>query len=129
MCGCGYGAELKGTSGVYQAGNSTLIAATRRNGPLAEDYAQRHRVLRWHDDAEAIIAAPDIDAVYIATLTDSHRDYTLRCAAAGKPIYVEKPMAMNPAECQEMITACARAGVKLWVAYYRRALPRFLKVR
>jgi len=67
--------------------------------------------------------------VYIATLTDSHREYTLRCARAGKPVYVEKPMAMRHAECIEMIEACRTAGVPLWVGYYRRALPRFLKVR
>ena len=84
---------------------------------------------RSHDDADAIIEADDIDAVYIATLTDSHREYTLRCAAAGKPVYVEKPMGMNHAECVDMVTACRDAGVPLWVGYYRRALPRFLAVR
>jgi predicted dehydrogenase len=129
MIGCGDVAEIKSGPGFYKARDSSLAAVMRRNGTLAADYARRHGVARWHDDADAIITAPDIDAVYIATLTDSHRDYTLRCAAAGKPVYVEKPMAMNPAECHEMIAACARAGVKLWVAYYRRALPRFLKVR
>ena len=101
----------------------------RRNGALAADYARRHGVPRWHDDADAIIARRDIDAVYIATLTDSHREYTLRCAAAGKPVYVEKPMGMNHAECLDMIAACRAAGVPLWVGYYRRALPRFLAVR
>ena len=73
----------------------------------------------WHDDADAIIDDPDIDAVYIATLTDSHREYTLRCARAGKPVYVEKPMAMNHGECVEMIAACRVASVPLWVGYYR----------
>ena len=98
----------------------------RRNGALAADYARRHGVARSHDDADAIIQAPDIDAVYIATLTDSHTTYTLRCAAAGKPVYVEKPMAMNHAQCREMVDACRAAGVPLWVGYYRRALPRLL---
>ena len=50
-------------------------------------------------------------------------------AEAGKPVYVEKPMALNFAECQEMIAACQIAGVPLFVAYYRRALPRFLKIK
>ncbi|MEO8346017.1 MAG: Gfo/Idh/MocA family oxidoreductase [Betaproteobacteria bacterium] len=96
---------------------------------LAADYARRHGVPRWHDDADAILHAPDIDAVYIATLTDSHCEYTLRAAAAGKPVYVEKPMGMNPIECDDMIAACRTAGVPLWVGYYRRTLPRFLAVR
>jgi len=67
--------------------------------------------------------------VYIATLTDTHCEYTMRCAAAGKPVYVEKPMAMSHSQCALMIDACHAAGVPLWVGYYRRSLPRFLKVR
>jgi predicted dehydrogenase len=63
----------------------------RRNGALAADYARRHAWRAGTDDADAIIDAKDIDAVYIATLTDTHCEYTLRCAAAGKPVYVEKP--------------------------------------
>jgi predicted dehydrogenase len=129
MIGCGDVAEVKSGPGFYKAPHSSLVAVMRRNGALAEDFARRHGVARWHDDADAIIEAPDIDAVYIATHTDTHHDYTLRCAAAGKPVYVEKPMAMSHRQCQAMIAACAAAGVPLWVAYYRRALPRFLKVK
>ena len=129
MIGCGDVTERKSGPGFSRAPHSKLVAVMRRNGALAQDYAKRHGVERWHDDAEAIISAPDIDAVYIATLTDSHRDYTLRCAAAGKPVYVEKPMGMNHGECVDMIAACRAAGVPLWVGYYRRALPRFLAVR
>ena len=129
MIGCGDVAEMKSGPGFYKAEHSSLVAVMRRNGALAADYARRHGIARWSDDAETIIRAPDIDAVYIATLTDSHRDYTLRCAQAGKPVYVEKPMAMRHADCMEMIEACRDAGVPLWVGYYRRALPRFLKVQ
>jgi len=129
MIGCGDVTEKKSGPGFGKAAHSELVAVMRRNGALAADYARRHGVARWHDDADAIIRAPDIDAVYIATLTDTHCDYTLRCAAAGKPVYVEKPMGMNHAECLAMIGACRAARVPLWVGYYRRALPRFLAVR
>jgi len=129
MIGCGDVTERKSGPGFGKAEHSELVAVMRRNGALAADYARRHSVQRWHDDADAIIGAKDIDAVYIATLTDTHCDYTLRCAAARKPVYVEKPMAMNHAECLDMIAACRAAGVPLWVGYYRRALPRFLAVR
>ena len=129
MIGCGDVTEKKSGPGFAKATHSQLVAVMRRNGALAADYARRHGVPRSHDDADAIINASDIDAVYIATLTDSHREYTLRCAAAGKPVYVEKPMGMDHAECLEMIAACRAAGVPLWVGYYRRALPRFLEVR
>jgi predicted dehydrogenase len=129
MIGCGDVTERKSGPGFGKAAHSELVAVMRRNGALAADYARRHRVGRWHDSADAILRADDIDAVYVATLTDTHCDYTLRCAAAGKPVYVEKPMAMNHAQCLEMIAACRAAGVPLWVGYYRRALPRFLAVR
>ena len=129
IIGCGDVTEVKSGPGFYKADHSRLVAVMRRDGALAADYARRHGVPRWHDDADAIITAPDIDAVYIATMPDTHRDYVLRCAAAGKAVLVEKPMAMDHAECREMIAACAAANVPLWVAYYRRALPRFLAVR
>ena len=129
MIGCGDVAEVKSGPGFSKADHSTLVAVMRRNGVLAADYARRHGVARWTDDADEIIKAPDIDAVYIATLTDTHRDYTLRCAQAGKAVYVEKPMAMRHADCLRMIEVCRDAGVPLWVGYYRRALPRFLRVR
>ena len=129
IIGCGDVTEVKSGPGFYKAAHSQLLAVMRRNGALAADYARRHGVPRSHDDADAIIRAPDIDAVYVATAPDSHRDYVMRCAAAGKPVLVEKPMAMDRRQCDHMIAACAAAHVPLWVAYYRRALPRFLAVR
>lgn len=129
MIGCGQVAEVKSGPGFYKARNSRLVAVMRRDGALAADFARRHGVPRWHDDAHAIIDADDIDAVYIATLTDTHRDYTLRCAAAGKAVCVEKPMALEYAHCVEMVETCAARRVPIWVAYYRRALPRFIAAR
>ena len=86
-------------------------------------------VPRVHDTAEALIHDADVDAVYIATPPSSHLDLALRVAAARKPCLVEKPMAMTHAECVRMNDAFREAGVPLFVAYYRRALPRFLEVR
>src|SRR6185312_15133277 len=96
------------------------------NGALAADYARRHQVPRWYDDASALIADPEVDAVYIATPPDSHASYALQAAAAGKPAYVEKPMARHAPECDRMVEAFQRADLPLYVAYYRRRLPRFL---
>ena len=129
LIGCGEVAEMKSGPGFVRAAHSQLVAVADRNPKRAEDFARRHGVPRWHDDADAIIRAPDVDIVYAATMTESHRDFVLRCAAAGKPVLTEKPMAMNHADCLGMIAACRNAKVPLWVAYYRRALPRFLKVR
>jgi predicted dehydrogenase len=129
IIGCGDVTEIKSGPGFARAANSKLVAVMRRDATRAADYARRHGVPRWHDDAGAIIDAPDIDAVYVATTPSTHCDYVVRCAAAGKPVLVEKPMALDARECEAMIGACATAGVPLWVAFYRRALPRFLAVR
>ncbi|MEW5873198.1 MAG: Gfo/Idh/MocA family oxidoreductase [Chloroflexota bacterium] len=129
IIGCGDVTEKKSGPGFQKARNSSLVAVMRRNKELAQDYARRHNVSRWYDNAEALIQDPDVDAVYIATPPYAHKEYTLKCAQIGKPVYVEKPMGMNFAECQEMIQACQDAGVPLYVAYYRRSLPRFLKIK
>lgn len=129
IVGCGDVTEVKSGPALYKAYHSELVAVMRRDGALAADFAQRHGVSRSHADADAIINAADIDAVYVATPPSSHLDYVRRCAAAGKPVLVEKPMALDASECAQMNAACAAAGVPLWVAYYRRSLPRFRKIR
>ena len=129
MIGCGEVTEVKSGPGFQKAEHSRLVAVMRRNGELAKDYARRHGVPKWYDAAEALLADPGVDAVYIATPPYAHKDYTLVAAQAGKPVYVEKPMAMRFSDCQTMIAACRDAGVPVFVAYYRRALPRFLKVK
>jgi predicted dehydrogenase len=129
IIGCGDVTEAKSGPGFQKAAQSELVAVMRRQGHLARDYARRHQVPRWYDDAGALINDPEVDAVYIATPPAFHKSYTIQCAQAGKPVYVEKPMAMNYSECLEMIQACEQAKVPLFVAYYRRALPRFLKIK
>ncbi|MBN1963494.1 MAG: Gfo/Idh/MocA family oxidoreductase [Anaerolineae bacterium] len=129
IIGCGNVTEVKSGPALQQTGHSELVAVMRRDGEKARDYAARHGVPKWYDDADALIHDPDVNAVYIATPPDSHAEYTRRVAAAGKPVYVEKPLARTHAECQQMITACESAGVSLYAAYYRRCLPRFLKIR
>lgn len=129
IIGVGDVTEVKSGPALYKAANSELVAVMRRSGDKAKDYAQRHNVPRWYDDGDALINDPEVDVVYIATPQHAHKDYTLKAAAAGKHVYCEKPMALNYADCLEMIDACKRAGVSLWVAYYRRAMSRFVKIR
>ncbi len=129
IIGVGDVTEVKSGPGFQQARGSELVAVMRRDGAKAADYARRHGVPRWYDDADALVADPEVDAVYVATPPSSHHDHTLRAAAAGKPVYVEKPMARTAAECESMIAACEQAGVPLYVAYYRRAMPRFVTVK
>ena len=129
ILGCGNVAEVKSGPGFQKADGSELVFVMRRDAALAEDYARRHGVARWTADADELIRDPEVDAVYIATPPGTHCEYALRVAAAGKPAYVEKPMARNLAECRRMIAAFADARLPLFVAYYRRGLPRFLTVK
>jgi predicted dehydrogenase len=125
IIGCGDVTEVKSGPGFQKAERSRLVAVMRRNGEKAADYARRHGVPRWYDDARALIADPEVDAVYVATPPDTHAHYAVEVAQAGKPVYVEKPMARHGPECDRMIAAAATARVPLFVAYYRRSMPRF----
>lgn len=129
IIGCGDVTEVKSGPAFQKVAGSELVAVMRRNGRLAEDYARRHGISKWYDDANALIQDPDVNAIYVATPPGFHHEYVLMAAKAGKPVYVEKPMARNHRECLEMIAACEEAGVPLFVAYYRRGLPKFAQIK
>ena len=130
ILGCGDVTEVKSGPGVMNRGEeSRVVACMRRDADKAADYARRHGVDRSYDDADALIADPEVNAVYVATPPGSHRDLALKVAAAGKACYVEKPMARTHAECLEMTRAFRDTGRPLLVAYYRRRLPRFVEAK
>jgi predicted dehydrogenase len=129
IIGCGNVTEVKSGPGFSKTPNSALVAVMRRDGDKARDYARRHGVSRWYDDAAKLIADPEVNAVYVATPPSTHKQYALMSIAAGKPVYVEKPMALDHTECEAIIRAGREANVPVFVAYYRRSLPRFSKVR
>ena len=129
IIGCGDVTEVKSGPGFQKASGSELVAVMRRTPDLARDYATRHKVAKWYSNTNDLISDPDVDAVYIATPPGSHNEIAQAVALANKPCYVEKPMARNVSECEAMIKAFDKAKQKLWVAYYRRAMPRFLKVK
>ncbi|MBO0932779.1 Gfo/Idh/MocA family protein [Fibrella aquatilis] len=129
IIGCGDVTEVKSGPAFSKAPHSQLVAVMRRDGEKAADYAHRHGVPAWYTDADALINDPNVNAVYVATPPDSHADYAIRAMQAGKPVYVEKPMALNAAECAAMNQVSRETGMPLFVAFYRRALPYFLRVK
>ena len=129
IVGCGNVCERKSGPAMYKTPHSALAAVMRRDAEKVADFARRHNVPKSYTDAAALIADPEVDIVYVATPPGTHRELAVQALEAGKPVYVEKPMAMNHAECLEMIAAAEKAGQKLFVAYYRRALLYFLKVK
>lgn len=129
MIGCGDVTERKSAPAYQQVEGFALHGLYGRTRSKADDYAARHGVPHVFDSAEALINAPDIDAVYIATPPDSHEAYALDVARAGKPCCIEKPMAPDHEACVRIRDAFAERELPLFVAYYRRALPRFGRVK
>jgi len=127
IIGVGDVTEVKSGPAFYKVEHSDVVAVMRRDAEKAADYARRHEIQNWYSNGLDLINDPDVDAVYVATPPDSHANYAIEAMRAGKPVYVEKPMARSFSECEEMLRVSKQTGVPLWVAYYRRALPAFLK--
>ncbi|MEO6288898.1 MAG: Gfo/Idh/MocA family oxidoreductase [Ginsengibacter sp.] len=129
MIGIGNVTEKKSGPAFNKVNNSHLVAVMGRNAEKAADYASRHNVPAWYDTVDNLINDPNVNAIYIATPPDVHLEYAKKAMLAGKPVYVEKPMARNSAECDEMNKISKETGTPLFVAYYRRALPYFVKLK
>ncbi len=129
IIGCGAVTEVKSGPAYQKTDGFHLLAVMRRNADLAKDYALRHGVPKYYASADALINDSDIDAVYIATPPDSHKHYALQVAAAGKICCIEKPLAPCWQDSHQIVNAFASANIPLFVAYYRRSLPRFNQVK
>jgi predicted dehydrogenase len=129
IIGCGNVTEVKSGPAFNKVNGSRLLAVMRRDGSLAEDYARRHNVPKFYARAQDLIDDKDINAVYVSTPPGSHAEYALASIKAGKPVYIEKPMAINYSECLKINKASEKSKVPVFVAYYRRALPGFLMVK
>lgn len=129
IIGCGDVTEVKSGPAFNKIANSKLVAVMRRDAVKAEDYAKRHGVPKWYSNASDLINDPEVNAIYIATPPLQHEEYTIAALAAGKPVYVEKPMALNSEAAKRMADASTKYDVKLVVAHYRRAQPLFLKIK
>jgi predicted dehydrogenase len=129
IIGCGNVTEVKSGPAFNKVKDSRLIAVMRRDASLAEDYARRHNVPKFYTRAADLINDKEINAIYVATPPGRHAEYAVESIKAGKPVYIEKPMAVNFAECQKINKASDKYKVPVFVAYYRRALPGFLLVK
>lgn len=129
IIGCGDVTEVKSGPAFQKVANSELIAVMRRNAEKAADYARRHNVPNWYANADLLINDPGVNAVYVATPPDTHAFYAKKAIEAGKPVYIEKPMGRTYAECLEVVELAENKNVPVFVAYYRRKLPGFVKVK
>ena len=124
IIGCGDVCEKKSGPAFYKIEHSELNAVMRRDAVKVKDHVQK-----YYTDVQDIISDPDIDAIYVATPPNMHKEYSIKAMRAGKPVYVEKPMAMSYEECREMIVVARETGQKLFPAFYRRALPYFIQIK
>ncbi len=112
---------------IQHARRSRLVAIASRTAERAQEAAQRLGI-RAHRSYEALVADPEVDAIYIPLPNSLHRDWTIRCAQAGKHVLCEKPLGVSAAECEEMIAACRQHRVVLLEAFMYRFHPRTERV-
>ena len=117
VVGLGHIAQVAVLPAFAHARNSRLVAVVSGDTAKRREIARRYRLDHafGYDDYEACLE--QVDAVYLALPNSHHAEYTIRAARAGVHVLCEKPMAVTTAECEQMIAACARARVKLMIAY------------
>jgi predicted dehydrogenase len=127
--GCGEVTEKKSGPAFNEVEGSQVVAVMSRSENKARSYAERHHVRKWYTDASELIEDPDVNAVYIATPPSSHATFAIMAMRAGKPCYIEKPLAASYNDCIRINRISEQTGVPCFVAYYRRYLPYFQKVK
>lgn len=127
--GCGEVTEKKSGPAFNEVPGSHVVAVMSRNAEKAESYAKRHNIKKWYTDPLELINDPEINATYIATPPSSHATFAIMAMKAGKPVYIEKPLAASYEDCARINRISELTGVPCFVAYYRRYLPYFQKVK
>ncbi len=129
IIGCGNVTEVKSGPAFNKVRNSNLHAVMRRDADKAADYALRHNVQKWFNDAYALINDSSVNAIYIATPPSTHEEYAIASIKAGKHVYVEKPVTTDAAAARRIAESAKAHNIKMTVAHYRRQMPIFKKVK
>jgi predicted dehydrogenase len=129
IIGCGNVTEVKSGPAFNKVEHSSLIAVSRRDPDKLADYVKRHDIPLSFTNALDLIQSEKINALYIATPPNVREAYAIEAMQLGKPVYLEKPMALNLAACKRLKSVSEKLGIKLSVAHYRRNLPLFMEVK
>ena len=127
--GCGEVTEKKSGPAFNEVMGSHVVAVFSRSELKARSYAERQGIRKWYTDAQALVDDPDVNAIYIATPPSAHATFAIMAMRAGKPCYIEKPLAASYEDCVRINRVSEQTGVPCFVAYYRRYLPYFKKVK
>jgi predicted dehydrogenase len=114
--------------GVAVSGNGRVVAVGSRTQEAAGNFAAQHGIARAHGSYEALLADPEVEAVYIATPHPQHAEWVVKAAEAGKHILCEKPLGLNHAEGVRMVQAAREHGVVLMEAFMYRCHPQTAKI-
>ena len=114
---------------IQKARRCRVVAIGSRDAEAGRQVAAELGIPRAHGSYEALLADPEVDAVYIPLPNHLHREWTIAAAEAGKHVLCEKPLALNSPEAAAMVAACERAGVTLMEAFMYRVHPSWVAVR
>ena len=129
MIGHGSVTEVKSGPGLYKSEHSALKGIYGRDPEKAKDYAKRHGIEHVYASVEDMLRDPEIDAVYLPVPPKFHKDYALKCLEAGKIPYIEKPMAQTYEDCLEIMEKADEKGLPVYVAFYRRGMEKYIKIK
>jgi len=110
-------------------GNNVLYSVAARDADRAAAFAGRFGAAHSHGSYRSVVEDPDVDIVYVATTHPFHREQALMAINAGKPVLVEKPLALNAADARDVLTAARDKGVFAMEAVWMRANPLILKAQ
>ncbi len=122
-------AREKVIPGMQRADRCEVVALGSRDGDRALAVAEALGIPRVHGSYEALLADPEVDAVYVPLPNHLHAEWTIAAARAGKHVLCEKPIATTSAEAERMVEACAAEGVRLMEAFMYRLHPSWVAVR
>jgi predicted dehydrogenase len=114
---------------IQRSEHGAVVAIASRNGETAEAVANDLGIPQAFSSYEALLAADDIDAVYIPLPNHLHAEWTMKAADAGKHVLCEKPLTLDANEAQRVIAHCAAAGVVLQEAFMYRFHPQWLRTK
>ncbi len=129
LIGPGRLADLHIAPSMRMARNTKMVGVSSRDKERGAAFAAKHGFQRSYGSMAELLSDPEVDAVYIATPNGVRAAQAIEAAKAGKHVFVQKPMAQNPKECEAMIAACQENKVKLGVAYKGRGHPAHIKAR
>lgn len=115
--------------GIGRSTRGDVVAIASRDADRGRAIAKRLRIPRVHASYEALLADPEVDAVYVPLPNHLHAEWTLAAARAGKHVLCEKPLAMTAADAERMVESCRVEGVLLMEAFMYRLHPSWVAVR